>query len=100
MKNIDVELVRKGTTDGVVVAEGISAHGEDESWSLTFQVPDLEPGKYLINAQEHGRQGAAARTCSYSALMRLRGLVPRDRSRHADRWGHQQGRSAVAGDQR
>jgi hypothetical protein len=57
MKNIDVELVHKGTTDGAVVAEGVSAHGENESWSLTFQVPDLEPGKYLIHAQEHGSTG-------------------------------------------
>lgn len=57
MKNIDVTLVRKGTTDAVVVAEGISAHGEDESWFLTFRVPDLQPGKYLIHAVEHGSTG-------------------------------------------
>ncbi|MGH2538934.1 MAG: hypothetical protein ACRDG8_06720 [Actinomycetota bacterium] len=41
MKNIDVELVRRGTSDAVVVAEGISARGEDESWFLSFRVPDL-----------------------------------------------------------
>jgi len=57
MKNIDVTLVREGTTDSVVVAEGISAHGEDESWFLTFRVPDLQPGKYLIHAVEHGSTG-------------------------------------------
>jgi hypothetical protein len=57
MKNIDVTLVREGTTDSVVVAEGISAHGEDESWFLTFRVPDLPPGKYLIHAVEHGSTG-------------------------------------------
>lgn len=57
MKNIDVTLVREGTTDAVVVAEGISAQGEDESWFLTFPVPDLQPGKYLIHAVEHGSTG-------------------------------------------
>jgi hypothetical protein len=57
MKNIDVSLVREGTTDSVVVAEGISAHGEDESWFLTFRVPDLQAGKYLIHAIEHGSTG-------------------------------------------
>ena len=54
IENIDVSLVREGTTDSVVVAEGISADGEDQSWFLTFRVPDLQPGKYLINAVEHG----------------------------------------------
>ncbi len=54
MKNIDVELVREGTTDAVVVAEGIDAQGENESWLLTFRVPDLQPGKYLIHAHERG----------------------------------------------
>jgi hypothetical protein len=57
MKNIDVTLVREGTTDSVVVAEGISAQGEDESWFLTFRVPDLQPGTYLIHAVEHGSTG-------------------------------------------
>ena len=57
MKNIDVDLVRDGTTHAVEIARDISARGEDESWSLTFQVPDLEPGKYLIRAQEHGSTG-------------------------------------------
>jgi hypothetical protein len=57
MKNIDVTLVREGTTDSVVVAEGISAQGEDESWFLTFRVPGLQPGKYLIHAVEHGSTG-------------------------------------------
>jgi hypothetical protein len=54
MKNIDVELVRRGTTDAVVVAEGISARGEDEGWFLSFRVPDLPPGRYLIHAHERG----------------------------------------------
>jgi hypothetical protein len=57
MKNIDVELVRKGATDAVVVAKGISARGEDESWLLTFRVPDLQPGRYLIHAYERGSTG-------------------------------------------
>lgn len=48
------ELVRRGTTEAVVVGEGISARGEDESWSLSFRVPDLQPGKYLIHAHERG----------------------------------------------
>jgi hypothetical protein len=57
MKNIDVKLVREGTTDPVVVAEGISAQGEDQSWTFTFRVPDLQPGRYLIRAVEHGSTG-------------------------------------------
>ena len=57
IKNIDVTLVREGTTDAVVVAEGISARGENESWFLSFRVPDLQPGKYLIHAVEHGSTG-------------------------------------------
>jgi hypothetical protein len=57
IKNIDVTLVREGTTDAVVIAEGISARGENESWFLSFRVPDLQPGKYLIHAVEHGSTG-------------------------------------------
>jgi hypothetical protein len=60
IKNIDVELMRDGTTDTVVTAEGISAQGEDESWFLTFRVPDLPPGKYLLNAHERGSTGGGA----------------------------------------
>jgi hypothetical protein len=55
MTNIDVEL--RGTTDSVVIAEGISARGEDESWLLTFRVPELPQGTYRIYAHD-GDAGA------------------------------------------
>ena len=57
IKNIVVEVIREDKTDKVLVAEGISAEGEDESWSLTFRVPDLPPGNYFIQAKEKGSSG-------------------------------------------
>lgn len=39
----------------------ISAEGEDESWFLTFRVPDVPPGNYFINAKERGSTGGGTR---------------------------------------
>jgi hypothetical protein len=61
IKDIVVELIREDKTRKVVVAEGISAQGEDESWFLTFRVPDVQPGNYFINAKERGSTGGGAR---------------------------------------
>jgi hypothetical protein len=61
IEDIVVELIREDKTRKVLVAEGISAQGEDESWFLTFRVPDLPPGNYFINAKERGSTGGGAR---------------------------------------
>jgi hypothetical protein len=61
IEDIVVELIHEDRTDKVLVAEGISARGEDESWFLTFRVPDLPPGNYFINAKERGSTGGGTR---------------------------------------
>lgn len=61
IEDIVVELIREDRTDKVVVAKGISAEGEDESWFLTFRVPDVPPGNYFINAKERGSSGGGTR---------------------------------------
>lgn len=57
MRNIDVELGRPVTTVAVL-AEGLSAGGGDQSWSLTFRVPELGAGSYRIHAHDGGVEGA------------------------------------------
>ena len=52
LKNITVELV--GGADSVVVAEDISARGENETWLLNFRVPDLPEGTYRIHVYADG----------------------------------------------
>lgn len=61
IEDILVELIREDKTRKVLVAEGISAQGEYESWFLTFRVPDLPPGNYFIQAKERGSTGGGAR---------------------------------------
>ncbi len=62
IEDIVVKIIRMNADPrAVVVAEGISAKGEDESWFLTFRVPDLPPGDYFINAQERGSTGGGSR---------------------------------------
>jgi hypothetical protein len=51
MTDIDVELARP-VTPVAVLAEGLSAGGENLSWSLTFRVPELQPGTYRIYAHD------------------------------------------------
>jgi hypothetical protein len=50
LKNISVELV--GKAGRVVVAQGISAQGEYETWVLNFRVPQLAEGIYRIHAYD------------------------------------------------
>jgi hypothetical protein len=52
IEDIIVEVIREDRTDKVLVAEGISAQGEDGSWFLSFRVPNLPPGNYFISAKE------------------------------------------------
>jgi hypothetical protein len=56
MTDIDVELGRP-VTPVAVLAEGLSAGGENESWFLTFRVPELQPGTYRITAHDGDTQG-------------------------------------------
>jgi hypothetical protein len=51
MTDIDVELGRP-VTPVAVLAEGLSAGGEDASWFLAFRVPELQPGTYRIHAHD------------------------------------------------
>jgi hypothetical protein len=58
LKNITVELV--GAAESVVIAEGISATGENETWLLNFRVPDLPEGTYRIHVHADGAAGGEA----------------------------------------
>ena len=73
IEDIIVEVIREDRTDKVLVAEGISAQGQDQSWFLSFGVPNLPPGNYFISAKEGGSTGGGTQLAYEFPLMHLRG---------------------------
>jgi hypothetical protein len=55
MRGIDVDLLRSGSAV-VRVAEDVSAE-RDLTLSLSFRVPELEPGRYRILVHDRGAEG-------------------------------------------